>query len=329
MTTTPLITAPVGVSRDDALALLRQHKVEKLPLIDDAGRLRGLITVKDFTKSEKFPSATKDAEGRLVVGAAVGVGEDSKGRAQALVEAGADFLVVDTAHGHSQAVLDMVKQVKANLRVEVIGGNIATRAGAQALIDAGVDGVKVGVGAGLDLHNAGRGRGGRAPGHRDLRGLPGHPGRGRAADRRRRPAALRRYRQGRPAGADTVMLGSLLAGVRGRARRDGVHPRQAVQALPGHGLARRDAQRRARPLLLQGPLLPGRTCCARTNWFPRASRARCRTGDRWPRWPTSWSAAAGGHGVLRGADRGRAPGGPVHPRSPRRGWRKAIRTTSR
>src|SRR5580693_1797850 len=148
MTTTPLITAPVGVSRDDAFALLRQHKVEKLPLIDEAGKLRGLITVKDFTKSEKSPSATKDSEGRLVVGAAVGVGEDSKGRAQALVEAGADFLVVDTAHGHSQAVLDMVKQVKANLRVDVIGGNIATRAGAQALIDAGVDGVKVGVGPG-------------------------------------------------------------------------------------------------------------------------------------------------------------------------------------
>ena len=148
MTTTPLITAPVGVSRDDAFALLRQHKVEKLPLIDDAGKLRGLITVKDFTKSEKFPGATKDGEGRLVVGAAVGVGEDAKGRAQALVDAGADFLVVDTAHGHAQAVLDMVRQVKANLRVDVIGGNIATRAGAQALIDAGVDGVKVGVGPG-------------------------------------------------------------------------------------------------------------------------------------------------------------------------------------
>src|SRR5450432_370790 len=148
MTTTPLITAPVGVSRDDAFALLRQHKVEKLPLIDGAGKLRGLITVKDFTKSEKFPSATKDSEGRLVVGAAVGVGDDAKGRARALVEAGADFLVVDTAHGHSQSVLDMVAKVKANLRVEVIGGNIATQAGAQALIDAGADGVKVGVGPG-------------------------------------------------------------------------------------------------------------------------------------------------------------------------------------
>jgi IMP dehydrogenase len=148
MTPMPLITAPVGVSRGEALALLRQHKVEKLPLVDGAGRLRGLITVKDFTKSDEYPLATKDAEGRLVVGAAVGVGEDGKRRAQALAEAGADFLVVDTAHGHSQAVLEMVAQVKANTKVDVIGGNVATREGAQALIDAGADGVKVGVGPG-------------------------------------------------------------------------------------------------------------------------------------------------------------------------------------
>jgi len=137
MTPMPLVTAPVGVAPEEALRLLRRHKVEKLPLVDEAGRLRGLITVKDFTKSEKFPFATKDAAGRLVVGAAVGVGEDAKRRAQALTEAGADFLV-----------LDMVAQVKANSDTEVIGGNIATRAGAQALVDAGADGIKVGVGPG-------------------------------------------------------------------------------------------------------------------------------------------------------------------------------------
>jgi IMP dehydrogenase len=148
MTPMPLVTAPVGVGRDAALSLLRRHKVEKLPLIDEAGRLRGLITVKDFTKSEKFPLATKDAEGRLIVGAAIGVGEDAKRRAQALAEAGADFLVVDTAHGHAQAVIDTVAQLKANTRVDVIGGNVATRAGAQALVEAGVDGIKVGVGPG-------------------------------------------------------------------------------------------------------------------------------------------------------------------------------------
>ena len=137
-----------GRPEDDALRLLAQHKIEKLPLVDGAGRLRGLITVKDFTKSEKFPSATKDAGGRLVVGAAVGVGEDAKRRAQSLIEAGVDFLIVDTAHGHAQSVLDMVAQIKANADIEVIGGNVATRAGAQALIDAGADGVKVGVGPG-------------------------------------------------------------------------------------------------------------------------------------------------------------------------------------
>src|SRR3984885_12574172 len=148
MTPMPLVTAPVGVAPEEALRLLAQHKVEKLPLVDEAGRLRGLITVKDFTKSEKFPYATKDDAGRLVVGAAVGVGEDAKLRAQALTEAGVDFLVVDTAHGHSQAVLDMIAQVKANSDTEVIGGNVATKAGAKALVDAGADGVKVGIGPG-------------------------------------------------------------------------------------------------------------------------------------------------------------------------------------
>ena len=114
MTPMPLVTAPVGVPPDEALRLLARHKIEKLPLVDAAGRLRGLITVKDFAKSERFPHATKDPAGRLVVGAAVGVGEDAKRRAQALTDAGADFLVVDTSHGHAQAVIDMIMQVKAN-----------------------------------------------------------------------------------------------------------------------------------------------------------------------------------------------------------------------
>ncbi len=148
MTPMPLITARVGVSPDDALDLLRRNKVEKLPLTDDAGLLRGLITVKDFAKSEEYPLATKDPGGRLVVGAAVGVGEDAKRRAQALIDAGVDFLIVDTAHGHARLVLEMIAQLKANTGVEVIGGNVATREGAQALIDAGADGVKVGVGPG-------------------------------------------------------------------------------------------------------------------------------------------------------------------------------------
>ncbi len=148
MTPMPLITAPVGVSHDDALRALARHKVEKLPLVDTEGRLTGLITVKDFTKSEAFPLATKDASGRLVVGAAVGVGEDSYKRALALVEAGVDFIIVDTAHGHARGVIEMVARLKRDTEVDVVGGNVATRAGAQALVDAGADGVKVGVGPG-------------------------------------------------------------------------------------------------------------------------------------------------------------------------------------
>jgi IMP dehydrogenase len=151
MTAMPLITAPVGIKPDDAIALLAKHKIEKLPLVDNDGRLRGLITVKDFVKSEQFPHATKDAEGRLVVGAAVGFFGDAWERSMALVEAGVDVLVVDTAHGHTNALLDMVRRLKAEpaaAGVDVIGGNVATRGGAQALVDAGADGVKVGVGPG-------------------------------------------------------------------------------------------------------------------------------------------------------------------------------------
>src|SRR6476469_2937101 len=150
MTKGPLVTAQVGVSADAALGLLRRHKVEKLPIIDGAGMLRGLITVKDFVKTEQYPNATKDPDGRLVCGAAVGVGDDSYKRAMTLAEAGVDVLMVDTAHGHSRGVIEMVHKLKQELgdTVDVVGGNVATQAGAQALGDAGVDGVKVGVGPG-------------------------------------------------------------------------------------------------------------------------------------------------------------------------------------
>ncbi|AXK36551.1 IMP dehydrogenase [Streptomyces armeniacus] len=148
MTPMPLVTGKVGISRDEAMELLRRHKIEKLPLVDGEGVLKGLITVKDFVKAEQYPNAAKDAEGRLVVGAAVGVAGDAYERAQALIEAGVDFIVVDTAHGHSRLVGDMVAKIKSNSSVDVIGGNIATRDGAKALIDAGADGIKVGVGPG-------------------------------------------------------------------------------------------------------------------------------------------------------------------------------------
>ncbi len=151
MTPMPLITGPVGISREDASALLRQHKRERLPIVDEEGRLAGLITVKDFVKSEQYPNASKDASGRLLVGAAVGYFGDSYERANALREAGVDVLVVDTAHGHAALLLDMIRKLKADSAfdgVQIIGGNVATRAGAQALVDAGVDAVKVGVGPG-------------------------------------------------------------------------------------------------------------------------------------------------------------------------------------
>src|SRR3954447_4507720 len=151
MTPMPLITAPVGISHEDATAILRQHKRERLPLVDAQGRLAGLITVKDFVKSEQFPNASKDVHGRLLVGAAIGYFGDAWERATTLVEAGADVLVPDVANGHARLMLDMIARLKkdpATRHVQVLAGNIATRAGAQALIDAGADGVKAGVGPG-------------------------------------------------------------------------------------------------------------------------------------------------------------------------------------
>ncbi|MDH6410415.1 IMP dehydrogenase [Aurantimicrobium minutum] len=151
MTPMPLVTAPVGVSADDAIALLGKHKIEKLPIVDGAGKLTGLITTKDFDKSEKYPDATKDDAGRLRVGAAIGFFGDAWQRAEALRDAGVDVLVVDTANGDSAGVLEIIKKLKADpsfAHIDVIGGNVATRSGAQALVDAGADGIKVGVGPG-------------------------------------------------------------------------------------------------------------------------------------------------------------------------------------
>ena len=211
MTPMPLITAPVGIAREDATLLLRQHKRERLPIVDEAGRLAGLITVKDFVKSEQYPHASKDADGRLLVGAAVGYFGEAWQRATTLIE----VLVVDTAHGHARLLLDMVRRLKADpatRHVQVIGGNIATEAGAQALIDAGVDAVKVGVGPGsicttrivagvgvpqvTAIHNAARAcRPAGVP-------LIGDGGLQYSGD----------IAKALVAGADSVMIGSLLAG---------------------------------------------------------------------------------------------------------------------
>jgi IMP dehydrogenase len=148
MTARNLVTAPVGTTLEEAEAILHRNKIEKLPVVDADGVLRGLITVKDIAKKIEYPQATKDSRGRLCVGAAVGVGGDALERAQALADAGVDVLVVDTAHGHSQGVIDMVGRIKNAVSVDVIAGNIATSEAARALIDAGADAVKSGIGPG-------------------------------------------------------------------------------------------------------------------------------------------------------------------------------------
>jgi IMP dehydrogenase len=148
MTSRNLVTAPVGTTIEEAEEILHRHKIEKLPVVDADGRLRGLITVKDIQKRIDYPHATKDGQGRLRVGAAVGVGSDALERAEALVGAEVDVLVVDTAHGHSEGVVEMVRTIAGRFDVEVIAGNIATAEAAEALVDAGASGLKVGVGPG-------------------------------------------------------------------------------------------------------------------------------------------------------------------------------------
>ncbi|MDP6980512.1 MAG: IMP dehydrogenase [Myxococcota bacterium] len=149
MTREGLVTVPPGTTLERAKELLHQYRIEKLLVVDDAGMLRGLITIKDIEKSERYPDACKDSFGRLRCGAAIGVGEDRLDRAQALVDAGVDVVVVDTAHGHSQGVLEAVKELRSHFPdLPIVGGNVATGEGTEALIKAGVSGVKVGVGPG-------------------------------------------------------------------------------------------------------------------------------------------------------------------------------------
>lgn len=260
MTRQPLITAPVGIDPDSAVAIFAEHKIEKLPLVDADGKLRGLITVKDFDKSEKYPFATKDDEGRLRVGAAIGFFGDGWERAMTLIDAGVDVIVVDTANGDSRGVLDIISRLKHEPRashVDVIGGQAATRSGAQALIDAGADAIKVGVGPGSICTT------------RVVAGV-GVPQVTAVYESSlaARPAGVPLIADGGlqysgdiakalVAGADSVMLGSLLAGNHRVARRPGLRQRQAVQELPRHGIARCDADPRQEDLVLPRPLLPG------------------------------------------------------------------------
>lgn len=148
MTKDNLITTPVGTTLEEAEQILHQHRVEKLPVVDDHGCLKGLITVKDIQKRIQYPMSTKDSQGRLRVGAAVGVGTSGEERAAALVERGVDVIVVDTAHGHNSGIRDTVRNIKAKHDVAIIAGNIATGAAAQDLIDCGADALKIGIGPG-------------------------------------------------------------------------------------------------------------------------------------------------------------------------------------
>jgi len=149
MTAKKLVTVPQGTTLDEAKKVLQEHRIEKLLVVDKKGNLAGLITVKDIQKKEDFPNACKDENGRLRVGAAIGVNEDAKERAQALADAEVDVIVIDTAHGHSVSVLKFVKNIKKSVGdTQIIAGNVATASGTKALIDAGVDCVKVGIGAG-------------------------------------------------------------------------------------------------------------------------------------------------------------------------------------
>lgn len=148
MTTGSLITAPAGTTLEDAEVILQKHRIEKLPVVDKNGKLRGLITFKDIQKKKRYPNACKDKLGRLRVGAAVGITADTLDRVSALVFAGVDAIIVDTAHGHSQGVIEMVKRIRAKFDVELIAGNVGTANGTKDLIKAGVDAVKVGIGPG-------------------------------------------------------------------------------------------------------------------------------------------------------------------------------------
>ena len=214
MTPQPLVTAKVGISRQDAKILLQKHRIEKLPLVDDAGRLKGLLTVKDIQKERDYPNAAHDERGRLLVGAAIGVGADLESRAGNLVDAGVDIVVIDTAHGHSKGVLQAIKRIhKQWPDLPVIAGNVVTPEGTIALIEAGAASVKVGVGAGSICTTrvvAGAGMPQLSAIH--------------ACSQAARPFNIPIIADGGVkysgdlvkaivAGADTVMLGSLLAGL--------------------------------------------------------------------------------------------------------------------
>ena len=306
MTSENLVTVPVGTTLDQAIEQFKIHKIEKLLVVDDDFKLRGLITIKDIMKMIEFPNACKDELGRLRVGAAVGVAKDTDERVQALVEAQADIICIDTAHGHSRGVLDAIEKIREQYPdIQLMAGNVATAEGTKALIERGVDCVKVGIGPGSICTTRVVTGLWRAADHGGL-GLRGrglqvrHPGGGR-----RRHPLLGRHGQG-PGGGSAQRDDRLP--VRGHHREPGrAHPlgRPQLQGLPGHGLRgrhERGPQRR--------PLLPGR---------PEEAGARGHRGHGAPQGPPgrrglpAGRRPAGRHGLHRlRHHRGTAQEGAVH-----------------
>ncbi|GAE81593.1 inosine-5'-monophosphate dehydrogenase [Cutibacterium acnes JCM 18920] len=332
MTAAPLVTAPVGTSPSDALSLLAAHKIEKLPLVDADGKLRGLFTLKDFVKTDKYPNATKDPQGRLRVGAAIGFFGNSWDRAMALVEEGVDLIVVDTAHGHTQGVFDMIARLKAEPAaqgVDVVAGNIATYEAAKALCAAGVDGIKVGIGPGSICTTrvvAGVGvpqvtaifEASKAARQYDVPVI-GDGGLQYSGD----------IAKALVAGADSVMLGSLLAGCEespGELASSTVNSSRLTVVWDRWEPCRRAARSCPTP----------RTAISRAMSRPttrssrRASRARSLTAGPLAQWPTSWLVGC----VSRCSTPGLAlstscTSGAASCASPRRACANLIRTTFR
>ena len=304
MTSTGLVTAPVGTDLAGARRILQAAKVEKLPIVDDGNRLRGLITVKDITKQEAFPQACKDADGRLRVAAAVGVGSEGLARAKLLIDAEVDVICVDTAHGHSRRVIETVAELRQNWPDGVIiAGNVGTATATRALAEAGADVVKVGIGPGaICTTRVVTGIG--VPQWTAIHECAGEArlhGVGILADGGIRFSGDIAKAIG--AGAHAVMIGGLFAGVEESPGEIDDDRQPADEALPGHGEPLGDGD----PLVLQGPLLPG------TRRRPRQGRARGRRGQR----PLPGTARRGrpparrrsapGDGLLRGTHDHAAP----------------------
>ena len=273
MTRSPLFTVPVGTTLDEARSILHQHKVEKLLVVDRDFRLKGLITVKDIQKAIKYPSASKDSLGRLRCGAAMGVARDAMERAAALVQAGVDVLVIDTAHGHSQNVLDMVQRVRREFPdTDLVAGNVATASGTLALIDAGVDAVKVGIGAGSICTT-------RVVAGVGMPMISSIMECAQAAASRNVPIIADggiRYSgdvvKALAVGASTVMTGNLFAGTDESPGELILFQGRSYKEYPRHGIDWRHAPRQPRPLL------PGRL---RSGWQRRRGQAGAR-GHRGP-----------------------------------------------